>query len=462
MPAEPRSAIAAFARRAALGAFVAAALRTLLLVAAVAALVLLALRLWGHHARPQPLWALALLPVLGAGLLAARRERPTAATAAAHLDRRLGLDGLLLCAHAGLGLDDAQRARLSAGLAGLPAALPRLRWRALLPWPALAVLVATVVALLPPPPAPSLPRSLAAAQQEVARLDERLRELLARGELPEEAQRELAQKVAELQQRLQQDDVPEWREFDELDRRLDREQLLQAAAAETPTDAGAANEAEGGAATTPSPTDVAAAADALAQAGQLDALPEAVRAQLAAAQRADGSFAADRLPLDPAALQQLAQALAELAQQPGVLQQLQHLDGGQLADLRAVLDAFAGGAAGQGEDGRDGEGAGRGGVDRGPGHAALQLTEAAVGEASGALPLPPGQPLPGEWVPVGDRRAAPVTAPETNRSAGGQGAAGSGGASWQLDLRPGHRAVVQRYFDAGARPADAEGPKEKR
>ncbi|MBX3464723.1 MAG: hypothetical protein KF830_16255 [Planctomycetes bacterium] len=230
MPPSPATAIAAFSRRAAAGAFAAAVARAVGVAAVGVAALAIAARLSGAPLEPAAWWAALLLPVLACGVARARRERPDRTTAAAHLDRRLGLAGLLLCAHEGAGLDEAQRTRLAEGLAALPTALPRLRWRTLLPWPSAALLLAAVTVLLPAPaPAPALP--FAAAAAELERLAERLHELVARGPVPADAAQELERQLAELQQRLAAGDRPEWRDLDALDRRLEREQLLQAAAA---------------------------------------------------------------------------------------------------------------------------------------------------------------------------------------------------------------------------------------
>ncbi|MBL8728117.1 MAG: hypothetical protein JNM25_06785 [Planctomycetes bacterium] len=456
MPPTPHTATVTFCRRVAVGAFAAGALRALLVASVAAAAVLLGLRLFGRHAAPQPAWAFAAAPVLAFGWWNARRQRLGRAAAAAHLDRRLGLGGLLICRDEGVELDAPQQRQLAAGLVALPTALPRIRWRALLPWPAAALLLAAGIALLPPPPAPPLPLSQSAAAAELDRLQERMRDLFARGEVPADTRHELERTLQELQHELAAADVPQWRDLDELERRLDREGLLQAAAAEAPAQAGPVSTP--GAPTDPlTPAALAAAAEALAAVGRLDGLPAELQAMLQQAQR-DGAFAADLLPQDAEALRRLAAAMAAAAQQPGALQDLAALGGDKLADLRDVLSQFGGGSA-PGEGGSDvggeGEGAGRGGVDRGPGHAALALTEAAAGGADGAMPLPPGQPVPTEWVPLGSRRIEPETAPVANTGGGGQGASGLGGASWQLQLAPRHRAIVRRYFDAGA-PANGE------
>jgi hypothetical protein len=451
MPPSPATAIAAFSRRAAAGAFVAGAARAVLVVAGATAAGLLAARLAGRQIVPSPWWAVLALPVLAGAGWRARAERPDPATAATHLDRRLGLAGLLLCAHDGAILDAAQRSRLAAGLAALPGALPRIRWRALLPRPLVALAIG--VALLPPPaaPAPSLPRAAAAA--ELARLAARLHELAARGELTPDAQQDLARSLQELQQQQATPAGPEWRDLDELDRRLEREALLQAAAAAAADTADTPSHAV-------SPAALAAAAEALAAAGLWADLPADVQAMLAAAQRGDGSLAPDALPQDAETQRRLAAAMAAAAQQPGALQRLAAAGGGQIAQLREVLDRFGGGAAGEAGGGPEPDGAatgaGRGGIDRGPGHAALAFTEDASGGADAALPLPPGQPVPTEWVPLASRRLAPEVAPVANPAAGGGAATGAGGATWQLELAPRHRAVVQRYFGGDATPADGK------
>jgi hypothetical protein len=448
MPPTPHHAIAAFCRRVAVAAFAAAALRAVLVVAVAAAALLLGLRLFGKHAAPHPMWAAAAVPVLASGWWNLRRQRLDRAAGAAHLDRRLGLGGLLICRDEGVELDAAQQRELVQGLAALPTALPQIRWRTLLPWPVAALLLAAGTALLPPPPAPPLPLSQTVAAAELERLQERLRDLLARGSVPDDTQHELEQKLQELQQKLAAAEVPEWRELDELERRLDREGLLQAAAADAPANAGPQSTPDAPSEQL-SPATLAAAAQALAAVGRLDALPADLQAMLHQAQR-DGAFAADLLPQDQEALRRLAEAMAAAAQQPGALQELAALGSGELADLRDVLAQFGGGSLpGEGDGEGEGEGAGRGGADPGPGHAALALTEDAQGGADAALPLPPGQPVPTEWVPLGSRRIEPETAPVANTSGGGQGATGTGGASWQLQLAPRHRQIVQRYFDAG-------------
>jgi len=296
--------------------------------AALAAAALLIVRAFGGYVAPSWWWLLLLAPALAGALLRARREWLPADAAAAHLDRRLGLDGLLLTAYDGKALGAALQARLRDGLSAAGRAAPVLRWRRVLP-PALgggAVLAA--VALLP---APAEPPSLAptpAMQLAVDRLREKLQQL-QRGRLPDAArdepeQRELQQRIAELEHRVEQGQVPGWSELDRLDARLDRESLLEqlrAEAAQRAAAAGTASQSSSQTAASQSKAQLAAAvaqaAQALAAAGKLGALPESLRQQLEKLRAADGAFDPAQLAADAQALQQLAQALAQAGGQGG-------------------------------------------------------------------------------------------------------------------------------------------------
>ena len=63
-----------------------------------------------------------------------------------------------------------------------------------------------------------------------------------------------------------------------------------------------------------------------------------------------------------------------------------------------------------------------------------------------AMPLPPGQAAPDEWVPISSRRTVPEVDPQAATGGGSAGDGGVGGASWQLRVAPRHRAVVRRFF----------------
>ncbi|HEU4417685.1 MAG TPA: hypothetical protein VFT55_02040 [Planctomycetota bacterium] len=444
MSVTPAAAVAAFSRRVAATSFLAGAMQAVLVVAVVAALLQLALRCLGSHLAPQPIWAVLLVPVLAAGWWRLRRERLDATVVAGHLDRRLGLQGLLLCAREGQALEPVWSAHLHERLQALPAVLPRPRWKKLVVLPGLALSLATAITLLPAPPLPPEPPQLQARTAELDRIAEQLRDLFARGDLPVETRREIEQKVQELRQKVEAGEVPEWRDLDQLEQQLERAELLAAASREGNDGGGSGSEQGGGEAQHPTPAALAKTAAALAAAGVLAEMPAPFAAGLLAAQAADGSFDPKALPQDAEGLRALAEAMAAAAGQ-SLGELAQRLPPEQLADLRALVEGH-GQQPGEGE----GEGVGRGGVDRGPGHSALDMTEDAQGGADAALALPPGLALPGDWVPVGDRRTEPVVQPVTNASPGAAGAGGLGGASWQLQLAPRHRAVVQRFFDQTA------------
>jgi hypothetical protein len=450
MSVTPAAAVAAFSRRVAVTSFLAGAMQAVLVVAAGVALLQLALRCLGVQLPPQPIWGVLLVPVLAAGWWRLRRERLETTVIAGHIDRRLGLQGLLLCAREGLVLEPAWSAHLQERLQALPAVLPRPRWKRLLVLPMLALSLATGVTLLPAPPGRAEPVPLQARTAELDRIAEQLRGLFERGDLPIETQREIEQKVQELRQKVDAGEAPEWRDLDQLEQQLERAELLAAASREGKDGGSGGNgrEQPAGSAKNPTPAALAKAAAALAAAGLLDDLKTPLAAGLLAAQAADGSFDPKKLSLDAEGLRQLAEAMAAAAGQ-SLGELAQRLPAEQLADLRAIVEGYGPESAA----GDAVEGVGRGGIDRGPGHAVLAMTEDAKGGAEQALALPPGHAVPREWVPIGDRRTEPTVLPENNTTPGAAGAAGMGGATWQLQLAPRHRAVVQRFFDQTAATA---------
>ena len=463
MPLSPGSAISAFTRRVGASAFLAGALQMLGGLAIVGGGTLLWLRGAGSYQAPNVWWSLLLLPVLSAGWWRWQRDRMRPVDAAAHLDRRLELGGLLLAAHDGVELEPAWQRLLEQRLVDTRSVLPVPRWGRIGGWPLAAALLALGIVLLPPPAPPvALPPSFAATEV-LERLQDRLQELTAQ-QVPPEIKKELAQQLEQLQQRAAAGDPMLWRDLDELTQRLSREQLLAAASAAAQGAAALAAAIDG--------EQLAKAAAALAAAGGLDQLPAAARALLQQAMDGAGGIDPSKLPIDKAALQELAKAMA------GAVEQLAAAAGAgagaaglpkQLADLRQMLAAAgqgggegpgrgAGGKVGNGAGSGEGQGvgaddsgsgAGTGGVGRGPGYAALQLTQDSAGQAEQGLVLPPGAAVPDQWVPVGSSIAEPSVQPRANTGAGGAGAAGRGGASWQLQLAPRHRQVVQRFFPSG-------------
>lgn len=484
MDFSPRSAIAAFARRSSFGAFVGGALQAGLPLGVLVTGTLLALRLAGVVVAPHPLWALALVPLLLAGLYCWRRDRLPFAAAAQHLDRRLQAGGLLLTAAEGVPLSDDWTATLQQRLQDRAVVRPTLRWGELLPRPLAALLLAAVVAFWPSEVVrPAQPQSFAGLAA-LERLETQLQDL-QRGEVPAEVASELRDKLQQLQQQLQQGGPPDWRELDELAQRLGREGLL--AAARRTGEGGR----QGGAATAAAAKQLAEAAAAmLGDAALREGLPKGLAAMLEQAVRPGGLLDPQQLLRDPAALRALAEALGGAAQrfqgdggsatlgreQLARLQQLvgragelgKHLmvrkgepgRGGDANALGGAGASGASGASGAGDGGQAGEaGAGQGGLGRGPGFAALRLTDDAAGGADSAMVLPPGAAVPSDWVPIAENRSEPEVAPVRNDGAGSAGRAGIGGASWQLQLAPRHRAVVQRFFPGGSADATPKVPR---
>ena len=495
MPHSPRTAVAAFARRVAGAAVLQGAGQAVLVVAVLASVGIVGARLLGHTVAPAPWWAVAALPVAAAAWWRWRRDRLPLPLAAQHLDRRLQAGGLLVAHQEGASLDAGWQAVLAQQLERTRAAMPRLCLGDLLLRPAVALAIAALLAWWPTALVPAPASSSFAGLQALERLSGQLGDLLQQGALPPEVARELQDKLQQLQQDVEGGGQPEWRELDELAQRLSREGLLAAAKM-----AGAAG-GEGGFAARLAQQALAKAAESLlrgdlgdrgadggANGGADAGLPPALAGMLQRALQPGGLLDPQQLLQDPAALRELAQALAAAASQfqqsgaaaglsPERLAQLQALVGraGELGQHLVVRQGKPGDGRGNGDGSGDGagngagDGAGRGagngtgsgddgqgGLGRGPGFAALRLTDSAQGGADGAMVLPPGAAIPSEWTPIGERFTAPDTAPVPNGAAGGAGSAGTGGATWHLQLAPRHRAVVQRFFPGGGEPSTGQ------
>jgi hypothetical protein len=435
-----------------LGGFVDATALLLLL----AAMGLLTCRLM---AWPPPAWhpayaALGLIPCAFGVFRAWRRALPSL-TRAAHLDQRLALDGLLLSACEADAA--AWEVRLADGLRRATARMPRLRvglltGRLLLP----GVLFAAAC-LLPQtqPPAPRVDKPLA---QALADLQSELELAKQEGVLPQDKIDELVRRAAELHDAAQQGEQPTWADVDELQARLQQERALQQdALAKTAHALRALQEASrnaGAQSQSGSSFDAQAQMQELLQhaaaAGLLDKLPKDL----------DPSRGAKAGDAD--AFEQLAQALAQTALEQVEAQRGQAGEGEGLAleDLAEVLRGMQGEGEGPGGDTAVGEGPGRGGITRGPGHATLELNENFDGDTSAlqAHKLPPGRVVKKDWEVMQSRRVDPEVNPQRNTQAGGEAAAGAGEAAWQRRLSPSHRAVVREFFTSKRAPGAPGAP----
>jgi hypothetical protein len=465
-------ALRAFRRRVVLGTGLAGACAAAFRLGLVVAVGLLVWRWSGGAPVPFVLWAAPLAVLaLACGAFAARRARWLDAHSAAHLDRRLSAEGLLLAAAEGVAIDDVHAASLAARLAGARAALPVLHSGPVALRAALAIGCLALVAAWSP--VPTNHASTAAA----ARL-EALADVLAGLDVPALVRQQLAERHEELRQRAADGDEDLWRAVDAFDAAMRREQqLARLAQAADPSRAagGSAEAARRNAQLQQLAGDVAKGLAELMRDGDLTnridfaalgaALGPAMEAAAALAEGLDLDAVRALLPDDPAALALLAKVVGEALRQnaAGATNEL----GDRLrAAARELADGprpggERGGAAGEGAGaagGADGSPtAGAGAGTEGGGHVALTLRQAAAGAPPEAfLPLTaragPGAGEPG--ASGGVVRAEPTLEPGAGNApvgapVGGSPAAGSTAPTDTLRFLPRHRAVVQRYFTGG-------------
>lgn len=328
------AAAARWRRRVRLGLAVGGVADGLALTALVGVAALLALRLFGVHATPHPAWAAAaVVPALLAVVRVRARDLPLA-VCAAHLDRRLGMEGMLV---AGTERDaSAWRPRLADGLAGARDAAPRVRWgraatRTLVPWAALGG-----VLLLPPPYDPVRGPD-AAIVRALADVERRLEALAQARGLREETRDALRERVAEVKARAERGEPLSWADVDAAADRLVRDAERRAAdLARARAALGAfAREAGASGGGEKARADLAHRLDEAGKAGLLEGLPETLQATVDGARR-DGASAGgtkdgastgtetdhgvgqggidpSRLPEDAEAMKALAEAMAATA-----------------------------------------------------------------------------------------------------------------------------------------------------
>lgn len=303
------------------------------------AVVLLVLRVLGLAVPFASWWAWPILvPAMGLAGVRVRGTRLGGRISAQHLDRRLGLDGLLLTAReADAG---AWRERLTVALREAAAAFPRPHVRRMLGRLAASVLVLAIVAVLPAPEVHA--RSYDPLGVEVLDdLEERL-DALAEAEVvePREAE-EMRRRIDEARDAARRDGVTSWADVDALEDRLEHQRDLKAgrlakAAEDLAALADAASRGE---------HDAAAAAETLEaarQAGLLDGLSPELRERLGLGDPG-GKIDPSALASDPDALRQLAAALAEAAgDELGELADADLLEGIDLDALDERLDALLG------------------------------------------------------------------------------------------------------------------------
>lgn len=436
-----RIRLARFRRRVHAAAFAGGFTWALALLLLLFAAWLVSARILGlPSAAPRAAWsALLLLPVAWGIARAASLGLPPVSQAA-HLDQRLGLGGLLLAAAETDGA--AWHPTLAQRLAGAGDGLPSVRWGLLgrrLVLPAALFAGACLLPVAPPSPVARNP----SIDQALEDLEAELELMQQQGVLPEEKLAELARRSEELRRATEQGKEASWSDVDDLDARLQQERALHTDALQkTAHAARAVQEAvrNAGAGSEPgsSPDFDARMRELLqhaAAAGLLGKLPPDV--DPGQASRAG----------DAESIEALAEALAKAA-----LEQVEAMPAGleEMEDLAEMLRDLQGDGAGLAQ------GVGRGGVDRGPGHATLELNERFARETSSMRTekLPPGRVLPQDWNVMQTRRIDPEVAPQRNTGAGADAATGSGEAAWRRRLSPTHREVVHEYF--AGRTGDGE------
>ena len=284
----------------------------LLVIGLGLAALLVALRLFGVAPQPSWWWCVLLLPAVLWAAWGVRRLRFGRRSGAVHLDRRLGLDGLLVTSleRSTAGYETRLRAKLDA----VDAALPRMRVRPALARIGVVAAVLAIVFLLPAPV-----RDARAANPILAETldeyEERLAALEETEGVREEMHEELTERLDDLKQRFAKTGDVAWKDLDAFEQAAEHERALHAARlAKSQQDLAAfARGDDEKAAASPS-----AAAKRMAEllqdakaAGLTDKLPEALRKKLGAGE--DMSGADLEGAMDAETMKQLAAALAQSA-----------------------------------------------------------------------------------------------------------------------------------------------------
>jgi hypothetical protein len=452
MSALAHATLRSFRRRLTSATFAGGFVNAAATLAVLAAIALLVVHLTGRPVpRPRWEWSFALLAPLAFGLWWARRQALPPALQAAHLDRQFGLDGLLLTAAETR--DAAWTDALEARLRASAGRLPTIRWLPLFGRLAGPLALFAGTCFLPEAPVVVAPTNRPILQA-LHDLQAELELEKQAGVLPDEKVDDLTARAKQLEQAMEAGKDVDWGDVDALEARLAEERLLQQDGLQkTAAALRALQEAQRNAGAQSASSSAAEQESRMqellqhaAAAGLLGKLPPNI----------DPSRAAHAG--DAEAFKELAEALAEAAKQdveamrgaPG-----EGFSDEQLDDLAELLEGMGLGEGEKGEgEGDPVAGVGRGGRNRGPGHATLELNENFGGDTSAleAKKLPPGRVLPQDWEVMQTSRTDPDVAPQRNAGEGNGAAAGSGEAAWRRRLAPRHREVVHEFF-SGRRAA---------
>ncbi|MFK7740254.1 MAG: hypothetical protein AB8H80_08015 [Planctomycetota bacterium] len=180
---------------------------------------------WLHGVWP---WLLLAVAAVLAGVVAWRRPIDRVA-AYAHLEQRLGTDGLLLMVAERGAAAGEWRQVLAPMLKDAPSVMPKLRVARLAVRPLLAAGALFALQWLPQPD-PLEPEGRHAGALAVERLAREVDEVCELATLEPELRAELQRDVRELERRLADEEAPDlWRAIDNLRARLEREQAIAAA-----------------------------------------------------------------------------------------------------------------------------------------------------------------------------------------------------------------------------------------
>ncbi len=447
-PASVRPALRRFARRVAIGHFLAIwpwwAVASLLL----AGLIALICRMFFASASEILVWlwlapVLAILPAFIVCILHAYRPAEIIALA----DSLDGGHGTLLTLFE---TGDAAWAEAPALENFSRRALPRLRpWGRL--WPLLPSGAFLLAALLVPQRVPTGPGNAVLANDIAEDLKTTLSELKKQDLVTPAEEKKLEEEIERIRKSaLERVDSSSWEAADALREKLaanlsEKHDALKWAQESLARYAAAS--AQGGA-TNPSHEseieEIARAIENLSRSGLLADAPPDLRKLLGGSSTATSGDV--RLPTDARSLRKLADSLSRyLAKRNEGFKDLPRLgkESGRFDPSEYPPFSY--------ERGQDGDGdPGSGGLNRGRGDAPLTWGEESLPfDRFKAVALPPGAVRsPDDWAPVAVLPGAPKASPEIGAQAPAQDYAGTAGqAAWRRTLAPRHRSAVKKYFE---------------
>jgi len=302
-----------------------------------AAAFLLVARFVGWSIAPDPLWLAWLVLPLAWGALRTAKTGITSLGAAAYVDRRFGLRGLLL---ASLERDaSAWQDTLRARLADSPAAMPGLRGRRLGARALLPLLLLAGVLLLPPPAVAATHALNPLIFEALADFEQALDLAIEEGAVDDERGVEMRARLKQLKGGLLSEERVLWNDVDALQARLSHEAAMAESRAQRSRAAlqDFARRARSGGAKAGS-EHLAKMLEQAREMGRMPELPPELLKKLGAAMGENGLDASALEGMTKEQLAQLADALADaMAGDPTQLPPGEWLDPTQLSDLKRLV-----------------------------------------------------------------------------------------------------------------------------